>query len=67
MLPRLIGQVTFVTMVRVIQNGGKIFYECTECGLRYEQKEIAEKCKAWCSVNHSCNLEIIKYAVKKEE
>lgn len=45
----------------------KILYACKECGLKYEQKEIAEKCEAWCKEHQSCNLEIIKYSVKITE
>lgn len=41
----------------------KNLYKCEECGLLYFDKEIAEKCQAWCSEHKSCNLEIIKHAV----
>lgn len=40
-------------------------YQCPECGLKYREKEIVEKCEAWCQEHKSCNLEIIKYAVKE--
>ncbi|MBI2076346.1 MAG: hypothetical protein HYT72_03815 [Candidatus Aenigmarchaeota archaeon] len=39
-------------------------YKCQVCGLTYNEKEWADKCKAWCSEHKSCNLEIIKHAVK---
>lgn len=42
----------------------KKLFQCPECGLRYAEKEIAEKCEAWCKEHHSCNLDIIKYAEK---
>lgn len=42
------------------------FYKCPECGLPYEEKEWAEKCEAWCKKHKSCNLEITKYAIKKQ-
>lgn len=48
-------------------DNNKILYVCKECGLKYEQKEIAEKCEAWCKEHQSCNLEIIKYAAKTKE
>jgi len=35
--------------------------------LKYAEKEIAEKCQAWCSEHKSCNLDITKYAVKDGE
>lgn len=49
---------------------GKKLYRCKECGFHYFNKEIAEKCEAWCGENHSCNLDIIKNAIesgKKEK
>ncbi|MBI4019734.1 MAG: hypothetical protein HY367_00250 [Candidatus Aenigmarchaeota archaeon] len=39
-------------------------YKCPECGLSYREKSLAEKCRAWCAKHRSCNLEIIKHAVK---
>ena len=40
-------------------------YQCPECGLNYDEQKWSEKCKAWCKKYKSCNLEIIKYALKK--
>ncbi|MBI3671705.1 hypothetical protein HY249_02840 [Candidatus Azambacteria bacterium] len=51
-------------MVQVIKNKDKILYQCEECGFKYAKKEIAEKCQAWCKEHKSCNLDIIKYAIK---
>lgn len=39
-------------------------YTCEECGLAYKEKAMAEKCEAWCKKTKSCNLEIIKHAIK---
>ncbi|MCL5733291.1 MAG: hypothetical protein M1334_01325 [Patescibacteria group bacterium] len=39
-------------------------YQCPECGMRYREKKWADKCAAWCKEYKSCNLEIIKHAVK---
>lgn len=39
-------------------------FQCTECGLKYKDKEWAEKCEAWCSAHQSCNLEITAHAEK---
>ena len=39
--------------------------QCEECKMIYKNKKWAEKCEAWCKKNHSCNLEITKYAIKK--
>ncbi len=43
---------------------GKRDYFCGECGLAYVDRGVAEQCEAWCSKHKSCNLEIIKKAVK---
>lgn len=51
-------------MVNVIQHENKKLYQCEECGLKYEDKKIAEKCQAWCREHKSCNLDLIKHAVK---
>lgn len=52
-------------MVKIIQKDDKTLYQCPECNLLYKEKEIAEKCEAWCREHKSCNLEIIKEAVKE--
>ncbi|MBS3056701.1 MAG: hypothetical protein J4473_04675 [Candidatus Aenigmarchaeota archaeon] len=40
-------------------------FQCSECSLFYKNKFLAEKCRKWCAEHKSCNLEIIKHAVKK--
>ena len=56
-------------MVKVIETPDKKLYQCEECGFRYEEKEWAEKCEAWCKENQSCNIEIIAHGIppKQEE
>ena len=54
-------------MTKIIQENDRTLHKCEECGLKYESKEIAEKCQAWCSEYKSCNLDIIKNAVKDSE
>ena len=39
-------------------------YECKECGLLYEEEEWVDKCEAWCREHKTCNVEIMKHAVK---
>lgn len=51
-------------MVQEVARETKKYYKCEECGLLYMDKEVAEKCQAWCVEYKSCNLDIIKYAVK---
>lgn len=48
----------------MIKTGEKFLYQCEECGLKYAEKEVAEKCQTWCKEYQSCNIEIIKHAVK---
>ena len=40
----------------------KELYQCEECGFRYAEKEMAEKCEAWCREHKSCNIEIVAHA-----
>lgn len=40
-------------------------FVCAECGLAYEERSWAQKCTAWCTAHHSCNLEIAEHAVNK--
>jgi hypothetical protein len=49
---------------RMLHLENKKLFRCSECGLQYAEKEIAEKCETWCREHKSCNLEIIKYAEK---
>jgi hypothetical protein len=47
-------------MVEKINN----YWVCEKCRLKYKDKSHAEKCEAWCKKHKSCNLEIVKHAVK---
>ena len=51
-------------MVNTLKYKNKELHQCGECGLKYEDKETAEKCQAWCKEHKSCNLDIIKNSVK---
>ena len=51
-------------MVKIIEKDNIKLYQCEECGFHYVDKEWAEKCEAWCTKKHSCNLEIIRHAIK---
>ncbi len=41
-------------------------FVCPECNFAYEEKELAEKCEKWCKEYHSCNIDIIKYAISSK-
>lgn len=42
-------------------------YQCTECGLHYEEEKIARQCEAWCSEYKSCNLDITQFSLKNNK
>ena len=52
---------------QIIKSDNKELYQCDECCFKYTDKATALKCEEWCKEHHSCNLEIIEYAVKKED
>ena len=51
-------------MVKIVRNKGKLYYSCEECNFTYKDNETAKMCEKWCKKYKSCNLEIIKDAVK---
>lgn len=42
-------------------------FQCTECGLHYNDKATAKKCGAWCSEYKSCNLEITQFSIESKK
>lgn len=38
-----------------MNKNNKQYYECGECGLKYEDKAMSKKCEAWCKETKSCN------------
>jgi len=52
-------------MIKTIQQNNTALYQCEECGLKYAEKEMAERCQAWCAEHQSCNLDIIRHAIKE--
>lgn len=53
-------------MVIIKNEKTKNYYQCEECGFRYEEREWAEKCEAWCREHKSCNLEITFHAKEQQ-
>lgn len=43
---------------------GRKSYFCEECHMIYNDHKIADECESWCKKHKSCNLEIIKSALK---
>ena len=46
---------------------GKTYYQCEICKFYYKEEKWAKKCEIWCDENHSCNIDLVKYAVDIEE
>ncbi len=51
-------------MAKEIKKGGKIYYQCENCKFFYKEKILADKCQKWCDEKGSCNMEVIRHAVK---
>ena len=49
---------------KILKNKKMKCYYCEECEMAYLDKKRAYECEDWCRKHMSCNLEIIKYAVK---
>lgn len=45
----------------------QIVFSCSECKMKYHDEETAKKCEEWCKRTKSCNMDIIKYAIKDSE
>lgn len=59
---------SLIIMVKIVPDDEKLTrYQCEECGFSYENKELAEKCEAWCKEHKSCNLEITSYAIENKQ
>ena len=68
LLPQALSAIITATMVsQIIKSDNTKLYQCNECGFKYADKTITLKCEEWCKEHHSCNLEIIEHAVRKED
>ncbi len=50
-----------------MKDNNKAIYQCPECGLHYQNQEVAKKCEVWCREHKSRNLELIKYAAESKQ
>ena len=41
-------------------------YQCPECGLHYEDEQIAMQCKAYCKEHNGCSLDITQHSVERK-
>jgi hypothetical protein len=51
-------------MVKQIKKKDKEYFACELCNMVYLDKKLAEKCEDFCKKYKSCNLDIVKKAVK---
>ena len=54
-------------MVKEKNNKEMKCYYCQECEMAYISKKRARECEDWCKKHKSCNLEIIKHAIKHDK
>ncbi len=54
-------------MVKEITRGNTKYFQCDACEMFYADKNIAQECEDWCRKNNSCNLNLIKHAIKDEK
>lgn len=69
-LVALICPLSMIFMMKSMNHGHgetKKVFICPECGLSYDNPDMAKKCAKWCGENHSCNLEITKHAIKNTD
>jgi len=52
-----------LNMVKVLKKENGELYQCEECGFKYTERALAEKCEAWCREHKSCNIEITSHAI----
>lgn len=45
-----------------VKGRSNAFFACPLCGLKYENKSIAQQCAAWCKKHRSCNLTLMGMA-----
>lgn len=66
----LICPLSMIFMMKGMNHGNnevrKVFV-CAECGLSYDNPDLAQKCSKWCKENNSRNVEITKYSINKNE
>jgi hypothetical protein len=55
-------------MVERITKNGKTYFACECCGSAYDNKQLAEKCEAWCNTHGGdCNMKIMEKSLFKKK
>lgn len=42
-------------------------FQCPICKLKYKDEKTAKECEAWCGTHDSCNFQIARQAINKDE
>lgn len=42
-------------------------YQCSECGLHYTDKQMVQKCAAFCKEHNACSIDITKHSVESQQ
>ena len=50
--------------MKVVKRNSHLYFLCEEYGFVYEAREWALKCEEWCARNKSCNMDIVRHAIK---
>ena len=45
----------------------KILYQCSQCKLHYETKELSERYEEFCKKYQGCSLEITKHSIERKK
>lgn len=53
-------------MVKEITQQNQTLYQCEDCGFKYKERELAEKCEKWCTEKGVCNMEITRQAIHEK-
>ena len=62
---RLLTLFELINVVKNTNQNNRSYWQCSECGFKYAEKEWAEKCEAWCREHKTCNVEITKQAIRE--
>jgi len=44
----------------------KLLFECPECGLHYENQQIAKQCEDYCKEYQGCSMDITKFSEERK-
>ncbi|MFB6115386.1 MAG: hypothetical protein ABEK04_03760 [Candidatus Nanohalobium sp.] len=52
-------------MVKKEKFEGEEAFKCEECGMHYQEKDLAEKCERYCREKGMCNSEITEKSLER--